>query len=345
MRIGLTYDLRQEYLAAGYSEEETAEFDRPDTIDALEQALQDLNHETDRIGSVQQLVGRLALGDRWDLVFNICEGLHGRAREAQVPALLDAYNIPYTFSDPLIMALSLDKGLTKTVVRAAGVPTPDFTVVTCEADVAQVALPFPLFAKPIAEGTGKGVTPASKIVSGPELEQVCRDLLARFRQPVLVERFLPGREFTVGLWGTGEQAAVIGTIEVVLRDQAEPDVYSYANKENSEELVDYLVGDPSRDEQVREAERVSLAAWRALGCRDAGRVDLRCDESGRPCFMEVNPLAGLHPHHSDLPILCSNLSIPYRTLIRRIVDSASQRIQAANRPAPRSVRHASCHRS
>jgi D-alanine-D-alanine ligase len=327
MRIGLTYDLRQEYLAAGYSEEETAEFDRPDTIDAIEASLRGLGHQTSRIGNVRQLVTRLAAGERWDLVFNICEGLRGRAREAQVPALLDAYEIPYTFSDPLIMALSLDKALTKIVVRAAGVATPDHATVSREAEVSQIQLPFPLFAKPIAEGTGKGVSPASKISNLVELRAVCCDLLNRFRQPVLVERYLPGREFTVGIWGTGEQASVIGTMEVVLLDRAEPEVYSYVNKERSEELVDYRVGRGDLDEQVRQAEQLSLAAWRALGCRDAGRIDLRCDELGKPCFMEVNPLAGLHPFHSDLPILCSKLDIPYPSLIRRIVESASQRIQ------------------
>ena len=328
MKIGLTYDLRQEYLAAGYSEEETAEFDRPETVDAIANALQQLHHETDRIGNVQQLVNRLAAGDRWDLVFNICEGLCGRAREAQVPALLDAYEIPYTFSDPLIMALSLDKGLTKTVVRAAGVPTPDFVVVHQESDIARVTLPFPLFAKPIAEGTGKGVTPASKIRSHSELRVVGGELLKRFRQPVLVERFLPGREFTVGVWGTGEQAQIIGTIEVLLLGSAEPEVYSYVNKERSEELVEYRLMNPARDDQAREAEQVTLAAWRALGCRDAGRIDVRCDDRGKPCFMEVNPLAGLHPEHSDLPILCGKRNISYQTLIGRIVDSAAQRIRA-----------------
>lgn len=327
MRIGLTYDLRQEYLAAGYSPEETAEFDRPETIDAIEHSLGLLDHQTDRIGNVRQLVTRLAAGDRWDLVFNICEGLRGRAREAQVPALLDAYDIPYTFSDPLIMALSLDKGMTKTVVRAAGVPTPDFAVITTESDIAQVQLPFPLFAKPIAEGTGKGITPASKITSPAGLRSVCQDLLARFRQPVLVERYLPGREFTVGVWGSGCDAEVIGTMEVLLLDAAEAEVYSYVNKERSEELVEYQRRRAEDDPQVSEAERVSLAAWRALSCRDAGRIDIRCDDQGRPCFMEVNPLAGLHPEHSDLPILCGKCGISYQTLIRRIMDSASQRVK------------------
>jgi D-alanine-D-alanine ligase len=327
MKIGITYDLRQEYLAAGYSEEDTAEFDRPDTIDAIEQALLELGHEPDRIGHVRQLVERLASGDRWDLVFNICEGLFGRAREAQVPALLEAYSIACTFSDALVLAVSLDKALTKLIVRAAGVPTPDFAVVATPADIDAVRMPFPLFAKPVAEGTGKGVTRASKIADRQSLDKVCRELLSRFRQPVLVERFVPGREFTVGLLGTGDEAHVIGTMEVLLRSEAEAEVYSYVNKERSEELVNYRLGCADQDAAVRVAESIALHAWRALGCRDGGRIDVRCDEQGHPHFLEVNPLAGLHPFHSDLPILCSLLDISYVTLIGRIVDSASRRVR------------------
>src|SRR5262245_47446840 len=155
MRVGLTYDLRSAYLAAGYSEEETAEFDRDDTVDSIESALRELGHATDRIGHAKELVARLAAGDRWDMVFNIAEGMHGPGREAQVPALLDLYEIEYSFSDPLIMALSLHKGYTKDVLRPAGVPTPQAVLVRTLADLDQVALPYPLFAKPVAEGTGK----------------------------------------------------------------------------------------------------------------------------------------------------------------------------------------------
>src|SRR5688572_27418085 len=158
MLIGLTYDLRQDYLDDGYTAEQTAEFDSHITIDAIESALRGLGHQTDRIGRVTSLVERLARGDRWDLVFNIAEGLHGIGREAQVPALLDAYSIPYTFSDPLVCALSLHKALAKRVVRDLGLPTADFTVIEAPADSARVTLPFPLFAKPIAEGTSKGVS-------------------------------------------------------------------------------------------------------------------------------------------------------------------------------------------
>jgi D-alanine-D-alanine ligase len=130
---------------------------------------------------------------------------------------------------------------------------------------------------------------------------------------------------TVGLWGTGTDAEVLGTLEILLNAAAEPDVYSYVNKERCEELVEYRLVAAAADEQVRQAESIALAAWRALGCRDAGRVDLRCDENGRPQFIEVNPLAGLHPEHSDLPMLCTALGIPYVRLVERIVNSAMKR--------------------
>lgn len=330
MQIGLTYDLRAEYLAAGYDEEETAEFDRADTIDALADALEQLGHEPDRIGNAQQLIRRLANGGSWDLVFNICEGLHGVAREAQVPAILDVYDIPYTFSDPLVMSVCLDKSLTKMIVRAADGPTPDFVTVAKPDDIQRVDLPFPLFAKPVAEGTGKGIGPMSKIGNSAALDSVCRQLLARYRQRVLIETFLPGRELTVGLVGTGADAHVLGTLEITLRPGAEPDAYSYTNKERCEDLVDYRLVHAEQDEEVRQAEGVALHAWRALGCRDAGRIDLRFDAAGQPNFLEANPLAGLHPYHSDLPMICAQIGYSYQTLISWIVESASARCHAGN---------------
>jgi D-alanine-D-alanine ligase len=323
MTIGLTYDLRQDYLDAGYSREQTAEFDRVDTIEGIENALQALGHRTQRIGNVKRLVGRLAAGERWDMVFNICEGLFGMGREAQVPALLDAYEIPYTFSGPLILALALDKAMTKTQVRSFGVPTPDFAVVAAPEDAASVSLPFPLFAKPLAEGTGKGIDSRSKVDSPQQLAAVCGELLAKFNQPVLVETFLPGREFTVGILGSGREAEAIGVMEVLLKPEAEANAYSYVNKEKYEELVQYTLAPEAEAAACRD---VALRAWRGLGCLDGGRVDVKMDSGGAVNFIEVNPLAGLNPVHSDLPIICRLLGIPYQELIARIVASASGRL-------------------
>lgn len=323
--IGLTYDLRDAYLEQGYNEIETAEFDRIDTIESIERALLVLGYSTVRIGNVKQLAERLVGGERWDLVFNICEGLHGIGREAQVPALLDAYQIPHVFSDTLTCALTLHKGMAKDVVRAAGVATPDYAVVHELADIAKVKLAYPLFVKPIAEGTGKGVSAKSKITNASQLRRVCRELLDEHGQAVLVERFLPGREFTVGILGTGGDARALTTLEIELLPGADSEVYSYRNKENCEELVRYKLLPAGK--LKRDVEKLCVRAWRALRCRDGGRIDVRLDDNGQVNFIEVNPLAGIHPEHSDLPIMATMLGMDYVTLIRNIMTSAESRLE------------------
>ncbi|HOX43359.1 MAG TPA: D-alanine--D-alanine ligase [Myxococcota bacterium] len=322
MRVGLTYDLRDDYLAEGYSLEETAEFDKPDTIEGIEGALRALGYQTERIGHARALIQRLCAGDRWDLVFNIAEGLWGLGREAQVPAILDVYRIPYVFSDPVVLGLTLHKAFTKAVLRDAGVPTPDYFTVERPEQISEVKLAFPVFAKPLAEGTGKGIGPRSRCQDARELDEVCRELLAHFHQPVLVERFLPGREVTVGVVGTGPRAEALGCIEVKLLSTAAPDAYGYENKEKWVGRVEYALAPP---EVSREACDVALAAWRVLGCRDGGRVDLRADEHGRMNIIELNPLAGINPTISDLPILCYKLGMTYAQLIERIMRSALER--------------------
>ena len=326
LNIGITYDLRSEYLAMGYTEDETAEFDRDDTIAAIESTLSELGHRPERIGHARQLAAALIAGKRWDLVFNIAEGMHGIGREALVPALLDLYRIPYTFSDPLVMSLTLHKGMTKRVIRDAGVATADFFVAERAGDAEAVVFDPPYFVKPVAEGTGKGISPASIVRERAALQKACERCIRTYRQPAIIEPYLPGREFTVGIVGTGDNAEVLGAMEVHLMETAEPGVYSYVNKEEFEDRVTYRLTAPDTDPVAAQAEAVSLSAWRVLGCRDAGRVDIRCDAKGRPQFMEVNPLAGIHPHHSDLPIICNLAGIPYRSLIDRILLSAMPRI-------------------
>ncbi|MGE0622929.1 MAG: hypothetical protein AB7I04_23710 [Pseudomonadales bacterium] len=344
MRIGLTYDLREEYLALGYSEEETAEFDQPGTIDAIAGALLELGHEVDRIGSAPALIERLARGDRWELVFNIAEGLNGYGREAQVPAILDVYGIPYTFSDPLTASLCLHKAWTKRLVAVAGIPTARDRLIARSRDCARFDLNFPVLLKPVAEGTGKGVSPDSLVTDPKQLGATARMLLSRYRQPVLAEEYLPGREFTVGIVGTGSSARVLGTLEIVLLEGAEQDVYSYVNKEQCETLVDYRPVSNEDEEVVQDAETIALKAWITLGCRDAGRIDLRCDDRGNPVFIEVNPLAGLHPTHSDLPMIATAEGLPYADLIEAIVASAAARRPRASKGKARARKAASTDR-
>ena len=322
MRIGVTYDLRSDYLALGLGEEETAEFDSEVTIAAICAALEALGHEPIRIGNVRRLAEELVAGARWDAVFNICEGLKGVAREAQVPALLEAYDVPYVFSDPLTLSLALDKGMAKRVVRSCGVPTPDFAVIASPEDACGVDLPFPLFVKPVAEGSGKGVNAKSRVTDRPCLARVAADLLDRFRQPALAEIFLPGREFTVGIVGSGHEAESLGVIEVLWTNKATAHGYGYENKEHFEEKIIYRLVE---DAAAREAAEVAIAAWRALRCRDGGRVDIRFGDDGKAYFLEVNPLAGLNPDRSDLVFIARFKGLSYRDLIGRIMESFLRR--------------------
>jgi D-alanine-D-alanine ligase len=324
MRVGLTYDLRSDYLKEGYSLEETAEFDKMETIDGLAGAIAAHGHKLERIGHVRALVGRLAKGERWDLVFNIAEGLRGIAREAQVPALLEAYDIPCTFADAGVLSLCLHKGHTKAVLKAAGVATAPFAVIERESDLERIALPYPLFVKPVAEGTGKGITPRSIVRTAGELKPAVVDLLKRFAQPVLVEPYLTGREFTVGLLGSGKSARAVAAMEIHLGEKAEPGLYSLSNKENYEDRVSYTIAD---DAMGRQAMRVALEAWVALGCRDGGRADLRAGADGKIYFLEVNPLAGINPVTSDLPIMWRMLGRKYEDLIGIILDEAMARVR------------------
>lgn len=323
MRIGIAYDLREDYLACGFGVEETAEFDSPRTIAAIDESLRLIGHKTERIGNLRALVRALAQGKRWDMVFNIAEGLYGYGREAAIPALLDAWRIPYTFSDPLTAALTLHKGMAKRVVRDAGINTPDFAMVETLEDLDQFRLEYPLFAKPVAEGTSKGVTGSSLILDPERLRPVCAHLLAEFAQPVLVERYLPGREFTVGILGTGRESRSIGVMEVFIDQGDETKAYTYANKANYLDRVRYVL---ANDADAKRSAKLALAAWKALGCRDGGRVDVRLDEKGEPQFIEANPLPGLNPVDSDLPIMCGLAGIPYVDLIAEIVRSAETRL-------------------
>ncbi|MGB4408350.1 MAG: D-alanine--D-alanine ligase [Sphaerochaeta sp.] len=323
MLIGMTYDLKDDYLAAGYPAEAVAEFDNLVTIGAIDDSLRLLGYETIRIGNIKALVVFLAQGNRCDLVFNIAEGLHGLCREAQIPALLDAYEIPYVFSESHILALTLHKGMTKAVVREQGVPTPDYYVISDESEVDSVELPFPLFLKPVGGGTGMGISANSIVRDSLALSHVAKLLLEEYRQPVLVETYLEGREFTVGITGTRENARSTGVMEIVVDPSCDLGVYSYKTKQEYLEFAKYhLVG----GEVALECEKVALAAWNALGCRDGGRIDVKMDGQLRVNFLEVNPLAGLNPVDSDLPILCRKAGISYHELITRILESALLRV-------------------
>jgi len=320
MKIGLTYDLREQYLGEGYSEEETAELDKESTIQDIETALELLGYEVDRIGNLQNLVRGLRW-NRWDMIFNICEGLYGTGREAQVPALLDAYRIPYIFSDPLVLCLTLNKGMTKRIIRDAGIKTPNFIIFNKIEDMDNVNLIYPLFVKPNGEGSGKGINLNSKVNNVEELKNVCEYIWSTLKCQLLVEEYLPGREFTVGIVGTGDDSMSLGCMEVHFNSDEQ--FYSYNMKTNYEKYITYSV--PEK-EIIDKVCNLALKSWKLLECKDGGRVDVRLDEKGEPNFVEVNPLAGLNKETSDLPILGRLNGYSYEYIIEKIMESAKKRI-------------------
>ena len=334
-KIGLVYDLRNDYLALGYSESDVAEFDSEGTIKALRETIESLGYETERIGNGWALAHALAAGHRWDMVFTIAEGLYGRCRESQVPALLELYQVPYTFSDPLVCAATLDKAVAKKLVASEGLPTPGFAVIRSLEDVSSINLNYPLFAKPLAEGTGKGIDQNSKIETPSQLAAICEILLFQYRQPVLVEEYLSGREFTVGILGTGAKARAIGTMEIEMAVDGDAAIYSYLNKEECETRIRYsALREPEKKEEI---ETLALQCYQVLECRDGGRVDIRCDKNDKPFFLEVNPLAGLHPSHSDLPMIATQEGMSYKELIGAILKSAFERIAQENKAHGKSI--------
>jgi D-alanine-D-alanine ligase len=321
MKVGLTYDLRSWYIDRGYSMDETAEFDKQETVDALENSLKLMGYETEPIGNAFQLIEALAAGKRWDIVFNIAEGLYGDGRESVVPAILDQYKIPYVFSGPVIMGLSLNKHLAKLVVAASGVPVSPGYLITELKDLEKCNLKYPLFVKPVSEGTGKGITEKSLVSTSAELSKMVEWILSEFRQPALVEEYLPGREFTVGIVGYGDEAQAIGGMEVMTINNLP---YSVEVKENYQNYCTYK---PLDTDIIDECKTVALSAWKALDAVDAGRVDLKADRHGKICFVEANPLAGLNPVHSDLPILSRMYGVEYQTLLEMIMKAAIKRIK------------------
>ncbi len=323
MKIGITYDLKSDYLEKGFSEQEIAELDNESTIEHIETALQSLGHKTERIGHLENLMQKLLNHKKWDLVFNICEGMYGSGREAQVPALLDAFKIPYTFSDPLVLALTLNKAMTKRILRDFKIPTSRFCVIKDESDLGLTNyLEYPLFVKPNAEGSGKGIDVNSKVYNSTELINTCNSIWKISPCELIAEEYLPGKEFTVGIIGAGKESILLGCMEVNFNSDEK--FYSYNMKTNYEENITYTLAKKEVSDKVC---KLALESWRVLGCRDAGRVDIRLDRYGEPNFIEVNPLAGLNKETSDLPILAKMNGFSYEYIIEQIIESAKKRIK------------------
>lgn len=332
MKIGIAFDLKADFDAsaapAGAPDDLLEEYDSPATVEAIARVLASQGHEPLLLGGGRRFVEHL-LEARPELVFNIAEGRGSRSREAHVPAVCEMLNIPCTHSDPLTMALSLDKAMAKRVVASAGVPTPRFAVIERLTQLDGLELAFPLFAKPLFEGSSMGVRRRSRCNDRAELRERVERLLTDYGEAVLVEEFCGGQEFTVAILGAGGDARVVSAMEVVpLVTPVAEFVYSLEVKRNPNWREEVRYDAPPR-RPVREVagiEQVALDAYRALDCRDIGRVDVRCDSSGAPKFIELNPLPGLAPGWSDIALLWERIGRSYDDLILSILERARARL-------------------
>lgn len=328
-------------------DDQYAEWDDAETIDAVEHALSALG-EVVRLEATMDFPERLREAHP-DIVFNMVEGLGGANREALVPAICEFYEIPYSGSDPFTLALCLDKARTKEVLSYHGIPTAAFQVVHHVDDLAGGLtrlrrLRFPLFAKPLHEGSSKGITERNLCRTPAELDAQVRFLLDRYTQPVLVEEFLPGDEFTCAVLGNGGNAQVLPIVGIdfgALPPGALP-IYGFEAKwlwDRPENPLDiFACPAPIGDALRSEIERVALSAYRVLDCRDWSRVDVRLDAEGVPCVVEVNPLPGILPDPADnscFPKAARAAGMSYDELIQTCLMLAAQRQGVALRSAVR----------
>ena len=329
-RVGFTYNLKRVAPIEDGSQDHEAEFDGPKTIDAIKAAIESYGHQVVMLEATSDLAR--ALSDTpVDFVFNIAEGMkeyaRGRNREALIPALCELLNIPYTGSDTATLALCLDKGLTKRIITQHGIDTPEFQVFETGREKPDKKLRYPLIVKPIAEGTSKGIGDKSVVEDEETLKIVVKQSLERYKQPALVEEYIRGREFTVGLLGE-KRPRVLPPMEIIFTDKnVKHPVYSFALKQEWDKQVSYACPAVLTPAELRSLERAARETFEVLDCRDVARVDLRMTKEGKVYVIEVNPLPGLTPKFSDLVLIAEAAGIDYRTLIGEIMSGAIKRLK------------------
>jgi D-alanine-D-alanine ligase len=337
-RIGITYDLKAEHtLKPGEPKDRYAEFDDEGTIDMIEAAIRSGGHDTVRIGNGKRLASLLSTNTmpKVDIIFNICEGLNGRSRESQVPAILDMYDIPFVGSDALAMGVTLDKAITKKMLVHAGIKTPEFMVARCaedidvltEQDLRKRGLSFPLIVKLMYEGTSKGLTQDCVVKDLNKLRSKVKELTEGYSQPVIIERLISGTEFTVpiiGNMGQGEGPEALEVVQIAIGGRTDLGDDIYTNEIVESPNVRYICPaniEPAMADKIKEA---ALATYIAVESRDFGRVDLRMDQSGVPYVLEINPLPSLSKH-DVWPLVAKIRGTTYDALINRIIDNALER--------------------
>ncbi|MGV3625308.1 MAG: D-alanine--D-alanine ligase family protein [Archangium sp.] len=324
LRVGFTFNVKR-IKPTAEGEDREAEYDSPTTLQAIREAIASHGHEVVDLEATPELPMVLSAAPV-DVVFNIAEGFRGRNRESQVPALLELLDIPYTGSDPATLSLALDKALAKKVVRAADIDTPNFQLMTTGRErLDKQFTRWPLMVKPVAEGSSKGVISKSVCHTEAEVREVVKEMVGRYHQPALVEEYIGGREFTVGLLGE-RRPEVLPPMEIVFTDKSDKTpIYKFEDKLEENDRIRYEVPAKLESGQLERLKAAARSAFMTLGCRDVARIDFRMDEAGRIYFIECNPLPGLTPGWSDLVLIAQGDGMDYRTLIGEILSGAIRR--------------------
>jgi D-alanine-D-alanine ligase len=328
MKIGLAYDLKEEVpLDREHPEDALEEYDSLETVDDIAAALEYLGHSVVKLSGGRKFLANILQSDV-DFVFNISEGRGNyRSREAQIPAILEMLDIPYSGSDPQCLAVSLDKPLTKKLVQAAGVRTPKWEVVSDRRELEQVcqdSFPLPAFIKPAFEGSSKGIRLGCRVDAREQMARVTTALLEQYQQPIMVEEFISGDEVTIGVVGNSPPQ-IVGIMRILPKKRSSNFVYSLEVKRDWQNQVDYECPAQLEARVLKKIIDFSLRAFDTLGCRDFARLDFRLDQKGMPYFLEINPLPGLNPKSSDLPIMAYKMGWNYQGLISSVLNAALER--------------------
>jgi D-alanine-D-alanine ligase len=344
--VGFTYDLKSDYIpAVNDPPDANAEYDHEETVEAIKAALESGGHRVVKIGNARRLLayagdflrGRVERSSEdfdlseIEIVFNIAEGVHGRNRESEVPVILEMLNIPFVGSDAMTMGLTMDKVFTKKVLRCEGIPSPDFVVVSNADDLSDFPLDFPVIVKPRYEGSSKGINENSAVGSIEKLKDQVRWLIETYKQPALIEEFIAGREFTVGMVGN-EICEVFPAVQIKIDRKCNLGDLYYTFSHIRSGMLDYVCPAKIPKSLEKMIADVALRTYRAVECRDFGRVDVRVDGSGQPYVLEINTLPSLSKE-DVFTVVGEHMGICYEGMINKIFDVALARYGMLNEDA------------
>lgn len=321
MIVGFTYDLKNDYAKIAYNHPNIEIFDDEETISGIEIILHNLGYEVQRVGNINNLVKYISRGQRWDIVFNICRGSYTFKGQLQVPALLEAFNIPYVFSDSYTIILSSNKALIKQIVNTFDIKTPNFIVIDNEKLINNIPLSFPVIVKPLFGCNSIGINSNSKCENEKEMINAFKKIYSEITKEIIVEEFLDGREFITGIVGFGEQTECIGTIEIVFNNLKDNNIYTL----NAKKDLKYISFKIPEIQISQKCEKLALTIWKKLNCKDGGTIKFRTNEKGELYFLDINLIPALHPTKSEFSFLAKFKGFDFMTLMEKIMNSAIKR--------------------